>query len=246
MAARVPTLGLVAALLTLASASTAAAIDVPPLRGRVNDGASLLDPGRAAALEAKLARYEQETGHQLALLTVPSLEGEPIESFAVKAFEQWKLGDARRDDGLLLVVAAADRRVRIEVGYGLEGAIPDAIAARVIREAIVPSFRAGDYAGGIERAFDALMAAGKGEALGPPVSGGERREVGTLAQVVAFWVFLVLFSSFGRRRRRRGWVTGVPGGFFIGGGGFGGGGGGGGGFHGGGGGSGGGGASGSW
>jgi uncharacterized protein len=242
--------GLLAGVVALAITSPAAALDVPPLRGRVTDTAGLLDPAKAGALESELARYEQETGHQLALLTVPSLEGEPIESFAVRAFESWKLGDAERDDGLLMVVSSGDRRVRIEVGYGLEGAIPDAIAARVIREAIVPAFRAGDYAGGIDRAFDLLMAAGQGEALGPatnPPPRSERRGVG-FGPTALFWILLLVFSAFGRRGRRRGYMVGAPGGFFIGGGGGGGfgGGGGGGGFGGGGGGSGGGGASGSW
>jgi uncharacterized protein len=230
------------AALVLALGARAEALDVPALRGRVNDYAGLLDPQQASALESKLARYEQETGHQYALLVVPSLEGEAIEPFAVEAFERWKLGDERRDDGLLMVVALRDRRVRVEVGYGLEGAIPDVIAARVIREVIVPSFRAQDYAGGLDRAFDVLMAAGKGEAVGPAMEHGRSERRTGFAPVVFFWLFLVLFSFLGRGRRRGMWMIGGPGGFFMGGGGHRGGGG----FGGGGGSSGGGGASGSW
>jgi uncharacterized protein len=244
-----PLAALLAAAVALSFGARAHALDVPPLRGRVNDYAGLLDRRQVAALESKLGRYEQATGHQYALLVVPSLEGEAIEPFAVRAFEQWKLGDARRDDGLLMVVALRDRRVRIEVGYGLEGAIPDAIASRVIREVIVPAFRAEDYAGGVARAFDVLMAAGRGEALGPARSQpAERERHAGFAPVVVFWVLLVLFSFLGRGRRRGMWMIGGPGGFFMGGGGHHGGGGGfgGGGFGGGGGGSGGGGASGDW
>jgi len=138
---------------------------VPALRARVTDLAGLLSPDQTQRLEATLARYESETGHQIAVLTVPTLDGEEIESFSMRVVERWRLGQKGADNGVLLLVAPRERRVRIEVGYGLEGAIPDAVANRVIDEVIKPRFRAGDYAGGIEAATAALMAAARGEAL---------------------------------------------------------------------------------
>lgn len=146
----------VAALLLPASAF---ALAVPELHGRVNDAASLLTAGQASALEAKIAAFEKSTGHQFAFLSVSTLEGQSIEEFAVQTAHAWKLGDAKRDDGLLFVVSRGDRKIRIEVGYGLEGVIPDAVASRVIREKIGPLFKRGEWAAGVDAGFDALMAA---------------------------------------------------------------------------------------
>jgi hypothetical protein len=118
-----------------------AELPVPPLRGRVNDLAGTLDPDVAARLEGRLADFERETTHQIAVLTIPSLEGEPIEPFALRVAEAWRLGQAGVDNGILLVVAPRDRRARIEVGYGLEGVVPDAIAAPASRRAWARSCR---------------------------------------------------------------------------------------------------------
>lgn len=244
-----PLFAFVAAAIALLTWDARAELAVPELSSRVVDEAGLLTEANAQALEQRLAAYGQKTGHQFALVTVPSLQGGSIEDFSLRVAEKWKLGDAARDDGLLLVVAKDDRKVRIEVGYGLEGAVPDAVAARVIREAITPSFRKGDYAGGISEAFKLLMAAAEGESLGPPQqpegdAGGSASRFLPLL-LIAF----LLVPMLGRGRRRgsghRSWGRR---GFFVGGmgGGFGGGGGGGGGFSGGGGGFGGGGASGGW
>jgi uncharacterized protein len=242
------------ALLALPAASFAR--ELPALRGRVNDLANVLPAERAAALEAKLAEHERRTQQQFALLTVPSLEGEAIEPYAVDVFEQWKLGDKKRDDGLLVVVAPNDRKVRIEVGYGLEGVIPDAIAARVIRDVMAPAFRENDYAGGIDAAFTALIATAGGDpnALPEPQQARRQPKVSLMPLLLPFIFFFILSRlGGGRRGRRRGmWMMGPGFGAGFGGGGFSGGGfggggfGGGGGFRGGGGGSGGGGASGSW
>jgi uncharacterized protein len=142
-----------------------AEVAVPTLTARVTDLAGLLPPERERALEAKLAAFEGETSHQIAVLTVPTLEGEPIESFALRAAEQWKLGHKGLDNGILLVVASQDRAARIEVGYGLEGAVPDAIAKRVLEDVLFPRFRAGDFAGGVDAATGALMRAARGEEI---------------------------------------------------------------------------------
>src|SRR5690606_12649040 len=118
------------------TASTALALDVPPLRGRVNDTAGLLSTEARSALEERLRAHEEATGQQFVLLTIPGLEGEPIENYSIAVVEKWKLGREKEDDGLLLLVSAGDRKMRIEVGYGLEGDIPDAIASRVTREVL--------------------------------------------------------------------------------------------------------------
>jgi uncharacterized protein len=245
---------LVALLWSLAAAPQAAALDVPTLSAHVNDHANLLSPSERSALEAKLAAYEQATGHQLALLVIPSLEGDPIEDFSIRAVEAWKLGAKGRDDGLLMIVAPNDRKMRIEVGYGLEGEITDAFSASILREVLTPAFRQQRYGEGIARAFDLLMAKGQGIAVGPARERRRGDDVGSLFPLLLFGIVgLIVLSRFfgggggpGGRRRRGGmlFIPGIGGG---GGGGFGGfGGGGGGGFGGGGGGFGGGGASGDW
>ena len=244
---------LLAALgLALVTATASFAREVPPLRGRVVDDADLLGPGAERTLTAKLRAYEEQTEHQYALLTIPSLEGDPIEDFGIRVVEAWQLGDAERDDGLLLIVASEERRLRIEVGYGLEGAIPDALASRVIREVIAPAFRRGDTEGGLVRAFDLLMKAGAGEAVKLPGRGGGGGlvEPGWQSWLLFFAIVagLHFLNRLAPSRRMRGgvppiWIGG--GRRHRGGGGFGGGFGGGG-FGGGGGGFGGGGASGGW
>ena len=164
-------------------AGSALAREVPVLRARVTDEAGVLG-GRAADLDRKLADYERDTGHQLAVLVLRSLEGDVLESFSMRVADKWRLGDSRRDDGLLVIVAVEDRAARIEVGYGLEGAVPDAIAGRVMREQMTPRFADGDYAGGIEAGLDALMRAAKGESLGPPPRGRPREDNSMLPSLV--------------------------------------------------------------
>ncbi|MBK7948342.1 MAG: TPM domain-containing protein [Deltaproteobacteria bacterium] len=140
---------LVLALGLLLAPPGRALLEVRPLAARVNDDAGLLAPADAQALEAELTAYEGETGHQIAVLTVKTLEGEAVESFALRVAEVWKLGDAKRDDGVLLVVASEDRKARIEVGYGLEGVIPDALAARILREQMIPWFKRDEMGQGL-------------------------------------------------------------------------------------------------
>ena len=242
-------------LLLFIFAAPAFALDVPPLKGRVNDYAGLLQRDRANALEQRLAAFENSTGHQIVVLTVPSLEGEPIENFGIEVGDKWKIGKKGFDNGAILIVSQKDRRLRIEVGYGLEGVLPDAIANRIIQEQIIPRFRDGDFAGGIEAGVDAIMKVTQGEAMPaaqrPKRSSGLGFPAGLILPLVLLAFFL--FSAFANSRRGI-WATRGPryygpgpffgGGFGGGGGGWGGGGGGG--FSGGGGGFGGGGASGSW
>lgn len=144
------------------------ALDVPPLHGRVNDYAVLLTGEQRAALEQKLEGYEHTTGHQFVFLSVPELGDRTIETLAVDTFAVWKIGDKKRDDGLLFLVSKSPRKLKIEVGYGLEGAIPDVVTARIVRDITRPSFKNDAFGDGIERTFDALMAAGAAEAAPAP------------------------------------------------------------------------------
>jgi uncharacterized membrane protein YgcG len=151
-------------------AALAQTASVPVLSARITDVTGTLDAAAVARIEAPLAALEASKGSQIAVLIVASTAPESIEAYAVRAFEQWKLGRAGVDDGVLLVVAKDDRTVRIEVGYGLEGAIPDVAAYRVIQEYLVPRFREGDFAGGIEAAVGVLAKLVEGEALPAPMS----------------------------------------------------------------------------
>ncbi len=228
----------------------ARALEVPALKARVNDYAGILSESERERIEQSLAAHEQKTGQQFAVLTIDTLNGEPVETFSIRTVEKWKLGKKGKDDGLLLLIVVRDRKMRVEVGYGLEGDITDAVSARVIREVLAPAFREQDYAGGIERALDRLMRAGGGDPgaeRGAPSQRAARRPQLNLGLVLLLIAVPLLLSFLNRggpwRRRRRDLFWGGLGGGFIGGsrgGGFGGG------FSGGGGGFGGGGASGSW
>ena len=151
------------AVFVLAINSSILALDVPPLRGRVNDLAGMVPADRVQALDERLAAFERETGHQIAVLTIPSLQGDALEEFSIRVAEGWKIGQKGFDNGAILLVVRDDRKLRIEVGYGLEGVLPDAIANRIIREVIVPRFRDNDYPGGIEAGVNAILQVTKGE-----------------------------------------------------------------------------------
>ncbi len=247
--------------LLLQLSSVAVALDVPQLRGRINDYANVLQSSQAQALEAQLAQLERDTGHQVVVLTIPTLDGEDIEGFSIRVAENWKIGKKGYDNGAILVVAVKDRRLRLEVGYGLEGVLPDAIAKRVTADYIVPHFRQQDYAGGIVAGIAAVDKVIRKEPL--PESARKTQRGGSAVNPIAMLVItfgilgLMGFAAatnrqksglWGTRGRRGSTLWGGPGGWGgggFGGGGFGGGSGGGG-FSGGGGGFGGGGSSDSW
>ncbi len=163
---------LVAALtITGALATGAAAIEVPYLSGRVNDAAAMIPPATRDRIESKLAELEKGTTAQLAVLTVASLDGEPLEDFSIKVAETWKLGRKGKDNGALLLIAKDDRKMRIEVGYGLEETLTDAMCRRILDGVVRPRFRAGDYGGGVEAGVDAVIAAIEGKEIPEPASG---------------------------------------------------------------------------
>ena len=254
------TLLLAALAASIAFAQSSIEAQLPPKPDRyVTDRAGILGD-RAEALNAKLEQFERETSNQILVWIDRKIpENFTLEDFTVRAAQKWKAGQEKTDNGAVLFVFVDDRKLRIEVGYGLEGVLPDVTANRIIQDEIVPRFRSGDMAGGIEAGVDAMIAATKGEYKGTGTTVDERSRrrgpniSGCVIPAIFFFVFFVLPLLARRRRRGRtfggsGWWLG-PGGF--GGGGWGGGGGGGfsgggGGFSGGGGSFGGGGASGSW
>jgi uncharacterized protein len=252
-----------AALLLLVT-GPALAQSFPALSGRVVDAANILPPDQEAALTAKLAALEQQTTRQLVVATVPDLEGYDIAEYGYKLGDSWKIGQKGENNGMILLVAPNERRVRIEVGPGLEAIVPDVLASRIIRNEIVPRFKAGDYPGGIEAGTDQLITLIKlppGEAI-KQARASQVRKDGPDIGAILFWLFIFFFIVlpvisplfFGRGRRGRRFGSGPVviwggGGDWGGGGsswGSGGGFGGGGGFSGGGGSFGGGGASGGW
>ena len=137
--------------------TSALALDVPPLTGRIVDLARLIPSDVEASLTAELAEHERKTGNQIAVLTLPSLEGEPIEAYSHRVATTWKLGQKGSDNGVLLLVVPAERRLRIEVGYGLEGTLTDAATSRIIRQLLAPRFRGGDFPGGITAGVHGIM-----------------------------------------------------------------------------------------
>lgn len=159
-------LGLLLASFILGTAQ--AEVAVPSLKQRVTDLTSTLDVAQTQTLEAKLAAFEKSKGSQIAILMLPTTQPEVIEQFAIRVVEAWKLGRKGVDDGVLLLVAKEDRKLRIEVGYGLEGALNDATAKRIVAEIISPAFKQGDFYGGIDAGVTAIIKVIDGEALPPP------------------------------------------------------------------------------
>ncbi|XIA65092.1 TPM domain-containing protein [Bradyrhizobium sp. TZ2] len=143
-------------------------VAVPPLSGRVVDQTGTLSAGDIASLTERLKDLETRKGSQIAVLIVPTTDGEAVEPFALRVAEAWKIGRKKIDDGALLVIAKSDRRLRIEVGYGLEGALTDATTKRIIDEDITPKFKSGDFAGGVSAGIDRMIRIVDGEKLPEP------------------------------------------------------------------------------
>ncbi|WP_162800132.1 TPM domain-containing protein [Phyllobacterium myrsinacearum] len=251
----------------------ALAADLPVLTGRVVDGANVIDAATRDAITQKLAAFEAKSSDQVVVVTVPSLDGEAIEPYSNRLYRAWALGQKQENNGVLLVVAPNDRKVRIEVGYGLEGTLTDLLSRLIIENAIIPGFRSGDYSGGIARGVDDILTVLSGDSaeLQARAKRNIQKESSNIdwfgVIFISIWVLIffggfgmaIMASVFGQKigPGRYKWLGmtidtrsssggGSGGGWSSGGGGWSSGGGGGGGFSGGGGSSGGGGASGSW
>jgi len=180
-------------------AQPAAALEVPALQRRVNDRAGLLSEAARRQLETALEAFETRESTQIAVLTVPTLGGETIEEFSIRVAQGWQLGQRGRDNGALLVVAKGERKIRIEVGYGLEGRLTDLLAGRIIREVITPEFKAGRFDAGIIAGVEAMMSAVRGEFQGGAESGDSPRFEGkTLETFLFFMVILIGLIAAGR------------------------------------------------
>jgi uncharacterized protein len=190
-------LAALAVLLLSVAPAARAQQPVPPAGARVSDLTGTLSAEARAALERKLAAFEAQKGSQIAVLLVATTAPESIEQYSLRVAEAWKLGRAGVDDGVLLLVAVQDRRARFEVGYGLEGAVPDALARRIIAEQLAPRFAAGDYAGGIDAGLDALIGLIDGEPLPPPAD--EPPDVEPWAALPVLLVFAAFLAPLFRR-----------------------------------------------
>jgi uncharacterized protein len=188
--------------LLLGASATCAEVAIPPLTARVTDLTGTLSGGAVTRIEAKLGNLEAKKGSQIAVLIVPTMQPEDIEQFGIRVADAWKLGRKGVDDGAILIVAKNDRRLRIEVGRGLEGALPDAIANRIITETITPHFKVGDYDGGVEAGVDKMISVVNGEPLPEPDRKWERHSgLGHLLPLVLVGVFVasgILRALFGR------------------------------------------------
>ena len=186
----------------------ATALEVPALKGRVNDYGAMLSPEAKSRIETLLKELEEKDSTQVVVLTVPSLAGDSLEDFSMRVAERWKIGRKGLDNGAILVVARDDRKVRIEVGYGLEGSLTDITAGRIIRDRIVPEFRAGRFDQGVLNGVVALTEVVRGEfqASGQPPAASGAKDLMPFLLIFVFMVF-----AMGRASR----LLGAAGGGFL-------------------------------
>jgi uncharacterized protein len=199
---------LAAFLCTALLAAAPAEVEVPANAGWVTDQAGMLSEQQERELELLMESYKQGSGHEIALLTVPDLGGQTVERYALEVGRAWEMGREGKSDAALLLVAKAERKIRIEVGRGLEGNLPDIRAGQIIRNIITPAFKSGDFAGGLRSGVEAMHAAIGGD-YGPiERSAGGRRSAGRSGSIFTlFWIGFIFFLI--RRRGRRGGGGGV-------------------------------------
>ena len=195
----------------LLAASPLFAVSVPTMKSRVNDYAKIIRDSDEREIEEYLASLEKNSGIQIAVLTMPSLEGEDIASFGIKVADKWQLGDKEKDNGALLLVAYAEHDLRIEVGDGLEGSLTDAKCGLILRNVIVPEFKNGNYSAGIKKGIMNMggIASGDESAVSRSVREGKASDSGSdtvAAFICVIWLFLFMcaISAGTRRGRRRG------------------------------------------
>ncbi len=177
-------------------------VAVPALTGRVVDLVNSLSSEQKQSLEARLQAFEQRKGSQIAVLIIAKTQPETIEQYTIRVAEQWQLGRKRVDDGAILLVAKEERALRIEVGYGLEGALSDAICKRIIDEQILPRFRQDDFYGGISAGVDAMMRVVDGEALPPPFS--DTQSLGAIGALPLVFIAAIIMGALMRKLFGRG------------------------------------------
>jgi uncharacterized protein len=186
------------------------ALEIPKLRGRVTDLAGVIAPDRIADLDSKLADLERTDSTQVAVLTMPALEGESLEDISMRVVESWRLGQKGRDNGALLIVVLKERAVRIEVGYGLEATLTDARTRQIIEDEIVPRFRQGDYTAGIAAGVEAIIQVIRGSYQAPIRSSRAARASGSRGLPLE-WVIMLLFPLFALLNAIGKWGGGIVG-----------------------------------
>ncbi len=194
-------------LLILLLLPTSVIAQVPPLSARINDYAGLLSTSTAARLEKQLAAFEQQDGTQLVLLTVPDLQGLPIDQYSLNVAEKWKIGEKGRDNGALLLITKKERKIRIETGYGLKNSLTDLRSGRIIREIITPYFAKGDFDTGIAAGLEAMINTVNGEYNAVPHK--SNADAGELQSFASF--MLVILLAMGNIFRKKKAVAGLAG-----------------------------------
>lgn len=186
------------ALLVLPTAVTGAALQVPALKSRVNDYAGMLQPATRQQLEQVLRLFEEQESTQIAVLTINTLGGDSLEEFSLRVAETWKIGQKEQDNGALLLIVRNDRKLRIEVGYGLEGSLTDLIAGRIIRDVITPHFRQGNFDQGVINGVNAMIDAVRGEFTSPQTVSRPKQSDDLWGMMVAvlFFPFMVIGRLF--------------------------------------------------
>ncbi len=212
---------LVLAISWFAASKANGELSLPEPQGFVSDFAKLLSSETKDYLEKRLSDFEKKSGNEIAVVTVKSLSGTTVEDFAVRLFEKWRIGEKGKDNGVLLLVAKDERKVRIEVGYGLEPLLTDVQASRIIRESISPAFKAGDYDRGLREGVDSIIGALSGEEVGPSERQGGRTD--TPANAILGFLSVLAFLGFGALQwlaavlaRTKSWWAGGALGAFIG------------------------------
>jgi len=188
------------------------ALDAPQLSGRVNDYAGMLSPEAASRLDQKLAVFERDQSTQIVVLTIPSLQGDDIDQFTIRVADRWKIGQKGKDNGVLLVLAQAERKVRIEVGLGLQGVLPDITAGRIIRDVMRPHLKSGNFEQGIDAGVDGIIAATQGEFKAPPEERKNRPRQSGSSTLLTFLLFTgVAAVALGSVSRYLGGLAGAVG-----------------------------------
>ncbi len=188
--------------LTVLLATGAFALDVPPYKGRVNDLAGMMSPATRTALDARLAELERTDSTQVSVLTIPSLEGDSLEDFSIRVADAWKVGQKKIDNGVILIVSKQDRKVRIEVGYGLEGVLTDILAGQIIANVITPHFKTNDFDGGFLDGVAAISGAVRGEYTAEPAKQTRRSKRGGLPFIILIMFGIIFITEkFGKRRQ---------------------------------------------
>ncbi len=194
------------------SHAVAALVEIPALQTPVTDLTQTLTPEEQAALNQSLSQFAQQTGSQIAILLLPSTQPEDIAQFGIRLAEAWKIGRAKQDDGIIVIVAKQDRKMRIEVGYGLEGAIPDAVAKRLISEQMAPAFKQGQFYAGLQQVSTQLMRLIQGEQLPPPEPARKAQTEDWLS-----WLPILMFAAIMGGAVLKGLFGDLPGSLFTGG-----------------------------